>query len=453
MATQLSVLVATADPRLTAHIEAALAGESREFHLAKDADEALRAASRQAFDVALLDVSLPTRPGVDLLGELGASPIGPQIVALGSDSTVEDAVETMKKGAFDFLRLPIDPPTLQRAVRRAGERRRLARENAVLRRTATLHPFTGPVVSASPKIQEVLRKLETVASSRAAVLLTGETGTGKGLMAKTLHRLSGREPFLQVNCGALQESLFESELFGHRRGAFTGASESKPGLFEVADGGTLFLDEVGELKPVMQAKLLQVLDTGEIRQVGANTARAVDVRIVAATNADLEAEVLEGRFRRDLFFRLHVVRIAMPALRERREDIPLLLDYYLQRFHVPGAPTKRFTPQAMSLLTDYGWPGNVRELANLVETSMLLSPSNEITLADLPSNVMPAEGPPAPIGDDAPMSLAEAEKRHILATIRHTGGLKAKAARLLGVDIKTLNRKLRGYAAAARHRA
>ncbi len=442
------ILLALSDRSFAPFAERALREAGQMVAKTNDTETVTRAIGRLNVDVLVLDLDLPGQDTLDLIGELRGGGLAPEVIVTSAEATFEQAVEAMRRGAFDFIRQPIDAEALVRTVSFAAERHRLARENTILRRVVAQQPFTGPIVSASKRIQDVLHKLETVATSHASVLFTGETGTGKGLMAKTLHLASGREPFLQINCGALQESLFESELFGHRRGAFTGAIESKPGLFEVADGGTIFLDEVAELKPVMQAKLLQVLDTQEIRPVGGTVEKTVDVRVVAATNGDLEKEITEGRFRRDLYFRLNVVQVRMPALRERREDVPLLLDYYLERFHVPGAPRKRFSNSVLDLLASYPWPGNVRELANTVETAVLLTRGETIDVDDLPSSFRPSHHVPIEPDDTSePLPLDEIERRHLMRTLEYTGGLKARAARLLGIDVKTLNRKLRSYRA------
>ncbi len=441
------ILIADDDPVTLALLSEFLSSAGFEVVAVQDGAAVAHYLTRQRFDVLVLDHYLPGRTSLEILTDLQATQRAPEVVVITGSATVEIAVEVMKLGAFDFLAKPIDLDQLRLVIHRAAERRRLHHENAVLRQVVSQTPFTGRIVSESPKIREVLRKIEAVASSQAIVLFTGETGTGKGLMAKTLHKLSNRskEPFLQVNCGALQETLFESELFGHRKGAFTGAQESKPGLFEVADGGTLFLDEVGELKPVMQAKLLQVLDTAEIRPVGGTAARKVDVRVVAATNRDLAEEVERGEFRRDLFFRLNVVSIGLPPLRERREDIALLMDYYVRRFEQPGRDPKRFSDAAIARMCAYDWPGNVRELANTVETAILLTPGPVIDVEDLPGHVRPQAAYQPKQRDEPLLSLAEVEKQHILAVIERTGGRKAEAARILEVDVKTLGRKLRSY--------
>ncbi|HEV7666986.1 MAG TPA: sigma-54 dependent transcriptional regulator [Thermoanaerobaculia bacterium] len=440
------ILLALSDRVFAPFAEKALRQAGLLVATTDDAETITRAVGRLNVDVLVLDLDLPGRDPLELIAEVRGAGLAPEVIVTSAAATFEQAVEAMRRTAFDFIRQPIGAEALVRTVSHAVERHRLARENTVLRRVAAQQPFTGPIVSASQRIQDVLHKLKTVAASRAPVLFTGETGTGKGLMAKTLHLASGREPFLQINCGALQEALFESELFGHLRGAFTGAVESKPGLFEVADGGTIFLDEVSELKPVMQAKLLQVLDTQEIRPVGGTVEKTVDVRVVAATNGDLEKEIAAGRFRRDLFFRLNVVQIRMPPLRDRREDVPLLLDYYLERFHVPGTARKRFADPVLDLLASYSWPGNVRELANTVETAVLLSRGDTIDVDDLPHGFRPNPISPSEADDlSEPLPLDEIERRHLMRTLEYTGGLKARAARILGIDVKTLNRKLRSY--------
>jgi two-component system response regulator AtoC len=288
--------------------------------------------------------------------------------------------------------------------------------------------------------------VERVAASNAPVLIYGETGTGKGLIARAIHQASPRadQPFLAINCSAFQDQLLESELFGHEKGAFTGAIAAKPGLFEVADGGTLFLDEVAEMSPAMQAKLLQVLDTGELRRVGGTKLRRVDTRIFAATNKDLSREVRAGRFREDLFFRLNVVSLAVPPLRDRKEDIPRLGEHFLQQFRLPGQQPKTISPEALQRLMEYSWPGNVRELANTIERLVLLSPRTIIGPEDLPPNIRPA-AELQPREADVPLPLAEVERLSIIRALTYTRGKKAPAARLLGIDVKTLNHKIRVY--------
>lgn len=443
------VLVVDDDPSVRRIFGRILVVQGHEVSFAESASSATDAVSRERFDVVVLDMNLPDRSGLDLLAELTEGADAPEIILVTAFGTVETAVEAMRRGAFDYLSKPLTPEGLGEAVGRAAEMHRAHRESTARQRMMEQVPFTGPVISESPLMRDLLRKIETIAPAQAAVLLTGESGTGKGLMAKTVHQLSrrARAPFVQINCGALQESLVESELFGYRKGAFTGATESRAGLFEVADGGTLFLDEIGEMSPTMQAKLLQVLDSGEIRPVGSTTVRKVDVRIVAATNRDLAAEVAAGRFRQDLFFRLNVIHIHLPPLRERREDIASLVSYYAQRFHPVGRPRRQFSEEAMTILRSYDWPGNVRELANTVETAVLLARSELIQPDELtlPYSAAASTQRTKPDPSKPPVSLSEAERQHILHTLEFTGGLKARAARLLEIDIKTLNRKLKTY--------
>ncbi len=443
---EISILIADADEALLVSLRELLVNADCKVTTVPTGSELLRRMASQRFDVVVLAEELRHSGGLDLLTTIQSSPSAPEVVLLGSP--VADAEQAVAETRRGVLAKPFDFDQFLRVVRRAAERRRLERENVVLRKVVAQQTSSGPAVSESPLIRAVLDKLRAVANSRLPVLLTGETGTGKGMMAKELHRLSDRagEPFLQVNCGALQETLFESELFGHRKGSFTGATESKPGLFEVADGGFLFLDEVGELKPVMQAKLLQVLDSSEVRPVGGTSSRRVDVRVVAATNRDLAEEVQKGVFREDLFYRLNPIHIALPALRERREDIPLLIEHFLVRFGTSKGMTKSFSPAAHARLLAHDWPGNVRELANTVETAALLSQREEISDAELPLRSSGAtQRSPASSSIFELLALAEIERRHILAVLDQVAGLKAKAARVLGIDIKTLNRKLRSY--------
>ena len=441
------VLIVDDDRAICKMVEAALEREGFAVTAAHRGDEVFSGLPLQRFDVMVLDQQLPGQSGLEVLERMRAAGRSPEVIMVTGFPTVQTAVEAMKGGAFDYISKPFSIRELVRAVHKAADRRRLKRENATLRSMVAQTPFAGPIVSESPQIQDILMRIERVANASAPILITGETGTGKGLMAKTIHRQSDRadEPFMQLNCSAFQDQLFESELFGHVKGAFTGASTTKAGLFEVSDGGTLFLDEIAELSPAMQAKLLLVLDTGELRQVGSTTVRKVDVRIVAATNENLVSRVEAGDFRRDLYFRLNVIHLHVPPLRERIDDIDGLLDHYLERFQRNGLARKAFTPASRDVLRAYAWPGNVRELANLVETMLLLAPEAEIEVSDLPSHITPGGIAPKETTRDVPMSLSEIERLHIIRTLQHTGGLKARAAKILGVDIKTLNRKVRAY--------
>ncbi len=302
-----------------------------------------------------------------------------------------------------------------------------------------LAPF---IVGQSPAITSLLATVRRIASTHANVLIQGESGTGKGLVTQAIHDASPRAggPFLVINCSGFQDQLLESELFGHEKGAFTGATAVKQGLFEVAEGGTLLLDEVGEMSPAMQAKLLQVLDTRELRRVGGTRVHRVDVRIIAATNKDLAQEVRAMRFREDLYYRLNVVSLTLPPMRERKEDIPLLVEHFLKRFGATGYPAKRLSPEALQHMVEYAWPGNARELANTIERLLILAPGEVIGPDDLPTNIRVPEGPV-----HGPSSLAEMERIHLTRVLAATRGKKMQAARLLGIDVKTLNQKIKRY--------
>jgi DNA-binding NtrC family response regulator len=294
----------------------------------------------------------------------------------------------------------------------------------------------------------LLDTVERVAASDASVLIEGESGSGKGLLAQAIHHQSGRAagPFLAINCSGFQDQLLESELFGHEKGAFTGAATAKAGLFEVAGGGTLFLDEVAEMSPAMQAKLLHALDTREIRRLGGTRILRVDVRLVAATNKTLLAEVRGGRFREDLYYRLNVVHLVVPPLRERPEDIPPLVEHFLERFRRPGQPARRLSPETLAELVAYPWPGNVRELSNIVERLTILAPGEVLRPEDLPlSHRAALPLPPQTAWPRDPRSLADMERQHVARILAETGGKKMQAARLLGIDLKTLNKKIKDY--------
>ena len=310
---------------------------------------------------------------------------------------------------------------------------------------AHVRPGRG-ILGNSPAMLRLLEMVDRVAGSSASLLIQGETGTGKTMIARQIHAASPRSEkrFVAINCSAFQDQLLESELFGHEKGSFTGANAPKPGLFEVAHGGTLFLDEVGDMTSAMQAKLLQVLDDGELRRVGGTKLRKVDARILAASNKDLKEEVKAGRFREDLYFRLNVITLRVPPLAERREDIPLLVNHFLERFSPPGKPRKQVSAEAMQRLVHYGWPGNVRELANTLEGLTLLAPGNEIVAQDLPPYLRPSLSSPLE-ETTTPLPLEEIERLHIQRALQFTEGKKAPAARLLGIDVKTLRSKIRNY--------
>lgn len=398
------------------------------------------------FDVVLLDLKMPGIGGLEALRRIRDSGASAEVVVLTGHPDVHSAIEAMKLGAYDYLTKPFKLAEVEVVLRRAAERKRLQKENAALRRmVAQREPFPL-IIGQGQAMTAVLQTVERIAPTDANVLLEGESGTGKGLVAQAIHRRSPRAtgPFLVITCSGFQDPLLESELFGHEKGAFTGATSVKQGLFEVADRGTLFLDEVGEMSPAMQAKLLQVLDSRELRRVGGTRVQRVDVRIIAATNKDLALEVRTGRFRDDLYYRLNVVGVVVPPLRERREDIPLLVEHFLKQLQVTAGKAKTVSPEALQCLVQYVWPGNVRELANTIERLIILTPGEVIGVEQLPPNVRSPLG--APHGrSPGPTSLAEMERLHIIRVLSETGGKKMQAARLLGIDLKTLNHKIKIY--------
>jgi DNA-binding NtrC family response regulator len=409
---------------------------------AESGEKALDELQAQDFDVVLLDLKMPGMGGMEALRRIRDSGASAEVVVLTGHPDVNTAIEAMKLGAYDYLTKPFKLAEVEEVLRRAAERRRLRSENAALRRMVTQREPPPLLVGKAQTMLAVLETVERIARSDANVLIQGESGTGKGLVAQAIHKQSQRAsgPFLVINCSGFQDPLLESELFGHEKGAFTGAVGAKPGLFEVADHGTLVLDEVAEMSPAMQAKLLQVLDTGELRRVGGTRVHRVDVRIIAATNKDLTQEAQTGRFREDLYYRLNVVTLSLPPLRERKEDIPPLIEHFLDRFRVTGKPPLTASPESMQILTEYPWPGNVRELANTIERLVILAGGQCIVPEDLPANIR------SPVGRSfGPTSLAEMERLHIARVLSETGGRKMRAARLLGIDLKTLNKKIRDY--------
>ncbi|MBI3988885.1 MAG: sigma-54-dependent Fis family transcriptional regulator [candidate division NC10 bacterium] len=412
----------------------------------KSGEEALSALAAQDFDAILLDLRMPGIGGMETLRRIKESGASAEVVILTGYPDIEDAVHAMKLGAYDYLTKPARPSELEEVLKRAAEKKRLQKENLALKRMMAQREPPPLILGRSQAIKSLLETVERIAKSDASVLIQGETGTGKGLLATVIHQKSERvtQPFLTINCSAFQDHLLESELFGHEKGAFTGAVGTKLGLFEVADGGILFLDEVGEMSQAMQAKLLQVLDTGELRRVGGTRILKVDVRIIASTNKDLAREVRMGRFREDLYYRMNVISLHLPPLGERKVDIPLLIEHFFGQFRIPGQPVKTVTPEALQLLTEYPWPGNVRELANTVERLVILSPGDVIGLDDLPPNIRPEQRSPI-LKEPSPLSLFEMERLHITKVLSYTKGRKAQAARILGIDVKTLNHKIRAY--------
>jgi DNA-binding NtrC family response regulator len=410
--------------------------------------DALKALVDQPCDLLLTDLMMPEMDGIQLLRKAGE--IDPNLVCIimTGQGTIQTAVEAMKLGAFDYVLKPFKLQTMLPILARAMEVLRLRLENVRLRQWVEQLSFESPryqLVGASPVMKRIVELIEKVAPSDATVLVRGASGTGKELVARALHYNSSRHdrPLVTVNCAALQENLLESELFGHEKGAFTGAVQTKEGLIEVAEGGTLFIDEVAEMPPGMQAKLLRVLEDGSFRRVGGTQEHHANVRVIAATNKPLEDEQQAGRFREDLFYRLNVITIPLPPLRERREDIPLLIDHFLSTRQI-GSQRTRVGPEAMDALMRYDWPGNVRELANVLERAQILAEEHLITLDDLPDNLasLPVSAPPA---GASPLHLREIERRHVLDVLQREKGNKVHAARTLGISRRALYRLIEKY--------
>jgi two-component system, NtrC family, response regulator AtoC len=444
MAERMRALVVDDDTDVRTFLAGVLAKQGVTVATAGSGAEAMAVLGREEFDVVLLDLRLLDATGLDVLRWARGAEVDTEFIVLTGHAEVETAVEAMRLGAYDFLAKPCRNSELLQVVGKAAEKKSLRRENVALKEVMRRDGLPR-LVGESAVVREVLAISERVAASDSPVLIQGESGTGKELVARTIHLQSRRagRPFVSVNCGALPDTLLETELFGHKRGAFSGAVASRVGLFEAADGGTLFLDEIGEMSPAMQVRLLRALDSGEVRRVGEERAFHVDVRIVGATAKDLSREAAEGRFRWDLFYRVSTVIVPVPPLRARRDDIPLLVKHFAAAA-VRDGRTLAFSSDAMALLVAYDWPGNVRELRNVIERLQILHRGDEVQPEDLPVELRTSRPREAP-SESALVSLAEIERRHVDQVLAATGWNKARAARILDVDIKTLNKKIRDF--------
>ncbi|MCZ8859015.1 sigma-54-dependent response regulator transcription factor ZraR [Escherichia albertii] len=434
----IDILVVDDDISHCTILQALLRGWGYNVALANSGRQALAQVREQVFDLVLCDVRMAEMDGIATLKEIKALNPAIPVLIMTAYSSVETAVEALKTGALDYLIKPLDFDNLQATLEKA-----LAHTHCVDAEMPAVSASQFGMVGKSAAMQHLLSEIALVAPSEATVLIHGDSGTGKELVARAIHASSARreKPLVALNCAALNESLLESELFGHEKGAFTGADKRREGRFVEADGGTLFLDEIGDISPMMQVRLLRAIQEREVQRVGSNQTISVDVRLIAATHRDLAEEVNAGRFRQDLYYRLNVVAIEVPSLRQRREDIPLLADHFLQRFAERNRKVvKGFTPQAMDLLIHYDWPGNIRELENAVERAVVLLTGEYISERELPLAIASTPIPLAQSQDIQP--LVEVEKEVILAALEKTGGNKTEAARQLGITRKTLLAKL-----------
>jgi two-component system response regulator AtoC len=445
------ILIVDDDESLRESLALVLGAEGYETSLASSGEDALARLDDTLPDVVLCDLRMPGIDGLALLPDLARRRPDATLILMSAYGTEELALEAMRRGAYDYLAKPFQPSEVLLAIRKAQERERMRRKSELLAREVERAVGDRPIVAASPTMIDVLELVERAAEYKATVLLTGESGTGKEVLARAIHAQSPRrgESFVAVNCGAIPETMLESELFGHAKGAFTGADRARRGLFVEADGGTLFLDEIGELPFPLQVKLLRVLQEEEVRPLGESKSRSIDVRVIAATARELEAEVAAGRFREDLFYRLNVLRVEVPPLRARREDIPLLVDHFIALFrHALAKPVRGISDEALNRLVAYRWPGNVRELENVVERAMILARGDQLSLRELPANVVHLEAADLEIaaGD---LSLRKArraaESEMIRRALRETQGNRTHAARLLGISHRALLYKIKEY--------
>ncbi|HLV68100.1 MAG TPA: sigma-54 dependent transcriptional regulator [Polyangiaceae bacterium] len=442
--TEVTVLVVDDDASNVTSLEKIFQREGMRVFTAQGAKAALELVRRHRVQVVLTDLMMPGTNGVELLRALKEVSPDTEVVLMTAYGTVEVAVQAMREGAYDFVEKPLKRMTIVKSVRKAAERQSLLQENRSLRQEIRLLK-NREIVGQSPALRRVLDVATQAAPSTATVMILGESGTGKELIARFIHEKSSRAsgPFVAVNCAAIPEGILEAELFGHERGAFTGAVTRREGRFARARGGTLFLDEIGELSPQVQVKILRVLQEGEYEPVGGRVEKS-DARIVAATNRDLLAEVESGRFREDLYYRLNVIAITAPPLRARREDIPLLVDHFLGLYcRKNGRPRLGVGPEVLQKLADYSWPGNVRELENVIERAAVLCRTDSLGLGDLPDAVANASAPGgASLTFTIGTPLSEIEHRAIRETLKHTNGDKSLAAQLLGISTRTIYRKL-----------
>jgi two-component system response regulator AtoC len=442
------VLIVDSDPSTIRLCKQVLEAPNFTLSVLNSGYSAVELLQKLSFDILICDMMTPRLSGLHLLSKAMALANPPEVILTSTQPSVEAAVEAVRMGAVDFLVKPLRVPAFQEAVRRACDQRRTTLESGVLSQVNSASPEDFLGQTRNPRMQEIQELIHKVAKSNSTILITGDSGVGKEVIARTIHNESLRcnGSFTDISCAAITETLLESELFGHEKGSFTGADASKPGLLELANGGTLFLDEIGEIGPILQTKLLRVIETRSFYRVGGTKQITVDVRILAATNKDLKRAVEEGKFRKDLFYRLNTINIDVPPLRDRQEDIPLLVEQFVGEFD--RSRQRRFSAPAMEALQRYSWPGNVRELRNVIERVLLISPQMLIDVEDLPTDILNAKEPSELLAGHEPAlpdSLEELERRQIAAVLQRTRWHRGRAAELLAISPKTLYRKIRQY--------
>jgi DNA-binding NtrC family response regulator len=447
MSRQANILVIDDEATMRDSCRQALSRDKNRVVVTENGQKGLGFLEKESFDLVILDLKMPGLSGMEVLEKIKEADPKAVVIVITGYATIESAVEAIKKGAYDFIPKPFTPDTLRVIVKRALEKRELILENVLLREELEASFGSDVIIGQSKSMKQIEDLARKVGPTDSTVLITGESGTGKELIARAIHYCSERKdkPFVTVDCGSLVESLFESELFGHVKGSFTGATATKYGRFELANGGTLFFDEIGNVSLSIQTKLLRVLQEREVTKVGSSQVIKVDVRIIAATNKDLQETVKAGTFREDLFYRLSVVPVTLPPLRERRGDIPLLANYFLAKYNKKrGKSIKAISDQAIKALVEYDWPGNVRELENAIERAVVLTEDDMIKPSDLLYYGLTVQTPSKSDASQA-QRLLDVEKEHIVKTLKMFNGHKGKTADSLGIDRKTLRLKLRAY--------
>ncbi|WP_316347680.1 sigma-54 dependent transcriptional regulator [Desulfuromonas acetoxidans] len=450
MSKNCSILIVDDESAMRHLLQTILEEEEYQVDAAENGKQALEKVEHNHYDLVLCDVRMPELDGIGFLSRILPKFPGLTVIMMSAYGSLETALNCMKNGAYDYISKPFRPDEIILTLKKAQERLRLQRENETLRRELRSSGEQQQIIGDSTAIKQVLHQVETLATVASPVLIQGETGTGKELIARALHEHSPRAkaPFVAVNCSALSPQLVESELFGHRKGAFTGATQNHPGLFYAANGGTLFLDEIGELPLEFQPKLLRALQEKEILAVGETKPRKIDVRIIAATAKNLKESIEQGNFREDLYYRLAVVELTVPTLRSRKEDIPSLCAYFLQKIATrEGRPIPRLTNDANEALQNYSWPGNVRELQNIIEKTLIFCRGQKITINDLPKEINHPAAYLSPVDDEISLKKAteDLERRYIKAALERTNGKRAQAAKMLEISLRSLQYKIKDY--------